>query len=204
MVGFIQHVATRVPLRAIVHGDFYALPAKIPHGPIVSARPMLNFTTMCTHSLPICAAPRSGRCSTLHTVCVACFLQCGGCALGITRLRLVLFFQSETRMSSCGRSPACLWVSTSHRSAMFVAIGRVSGGGHRLAAACHHRGHRAHGWVWGCQRGACALVGRGGTGMPSVGDGILRGGGGARLFRAPSRAPVLEARRILQPLGVYG
>ena len=35
-----------VPLRAIVHGDFYALPTKKPHGPIVNARPLLNFTTM--------------------------------------------------------------------------------------------------------------------------------------------------------------
>ena len=46
VVGFIQQVSTGVPLRAIVHGDFYALPAKIPHGPIVNARPLLNFTTM--------------------------------------------------------------------------------------------------------------------------------------------------------------
>ena len=35
-----------VPLATVVHGDFYALPAKAPHGPIVNARPLLNFTTM--------------------------------------------------------------------------------------------------------------------------------------------------------------
>ena len=44
--GFIQQVATGVPLRAIVHGGFYVLPAKIPHGPIVNASPLLNCTTM--------------------------------------------------------------------------------------------------------------------------------------------------------------
>ena len=68
------------------------------------------------------------------------------------------------------------------RLAMFVAIARFSRGGHRLAAACHHRGHRAQVWVRGGQRRACALVGRSGTVMPSVGDGILRGGGGVRFF----------------------
>ena len=46
VVGFLRSVSTRVPLRALVHGDFYALPAKVPHGPIVNARPLLNFTTM--------------------------------------------------------------------------------------------------------------------------------------------------------------
>ena len=34
------------PPRAIVHGDFYALLAKIPHGPIVNALLLLKFTTM--------------------------------------------------------------------------------------------------------------------------------------------------------------
>ena len=43
---FIQCVATGVPLRAIVHGGFYALLAKIPHGPILNARPLLNSTPM--------------------------------------------------------------------------------------------------------------------------------------------------------------
>ena len=46
VVEFIQRVATGVPLRAIVHGDFYALPAKIPHGRMVHVRPLLNFTPM--------------------------------------------------------------------------------------------------------------------------------------------------------------
>ena len=46
VVEFLQSVPTGVPLRALVHGDFYALPAKVPHGPIVHARPLLNFTTM--------------------------------------------------------------------------------------------------------------------------------------------------------------
>ena len=46
VVSFIQQVSAGVPLRAIVHGDFYALPAKIPHGPIVNSRPLFNFTTM--------------------------------------------------------------------------------------------------------------------------------------------------------------
>ena len=46
MVEFLQSVSTCVPLRALVHGDIYALPAKVPHGPIVNARPLLNFTTM--------------------------------------------------------------------------------------------------------------------------------------------------------------
>ena len=44
--SFIQRVSAGVPLRAIFHGEFYALPAKMPHGPIVNARPLLNFTTM--------------------------------------------------------------------------------------------------------------------------------------------------------------
>ena len=46
VVGFIQQVSAGVPLRAIVHGDLYALPTKIPHGPIVNARPLLNLTTI--------------------------------------------------------------------------------------------------------------------------------------------------------------
>ena len=46
MVEFILLVATGIPLRAIVHGDFCASPAKTPHGPIVNARPLSNFTTM--------------------------------------------------------------------------------------------------------------------------------------------------------------
>ena len=46
VVEFLQSVSARVPLRALVHGDIYALPAKVPHGPIVNARPLLNFTTM--------------------------------------------------------------------------------------------------------------------------------------------------------------
>ena len=45
VVGFIQQVCARVPLRATVHSDFYALPAKIPHGPNVNARPLSKFTT---------------------------------------------------------------------------------------------------------------------------------------------------------------
>ena len=35
-----------VPLRAPVLGEFHALPAKVPHGPIINAHPLLNFTTM--------------------------------------------------------------------------------------------------------------------------------------------------------------
>ena len=46
VVEFLQSISTGVPLRAPVHGHFYALPTKVPHGPIVNARPLLNFTTM--------------------------------------------------------------------------------------------------------------------------------------------------------------
>ena len=46
VVKFIRNVATGVPLDVLVHGDFYALPAKTPHGPIAKAQPLLNFTTM--------------------------------------------------------------------------------------------------------------------------------------------------------------
>ena len=46
VVEFLQNVSMGVPLRALVHGDFYALLAKVPHGPIVNARPLSNFTTM--------------------------------------------------------------------------------------------------------------------------------------------------------------
>ena len=45
VVFFLQSVCTGVPLRALVDGDFYAVPAKVPHGPIVNVRPLLNFTT---------------------------------------------------------------------------------------------------------------------------------------------------------------
>ena len=45
VVEFLRSVSARVPLWALVHGDFYALPAKVPHGPIVNARPLLNFIT---------------------------------------------------------------------------------------------------------------------------------------------------------------
>ena len=38
VVEFVQSVSTGVPLRALVNGDFYALPTKVPHGPIVNAR----------------------------------------------------------------------------------------------------------------------------------------------------------------------
>ena len=41
-----QSVSSGVPLRALVHSDFYALPAKVPHGPIANARLLLNFTTI--------------------------------------------------------------------------------------------------------------------------------------------------------------
>ena len=33
-------------LHKVFQGDFYALPNKIPHGPIANARPVLNFTTI--------------------------------------------------------------------------------------------------------------------------------------------------------------
>ena len=33
-------------LHTVFQGDFYALPNKIPHGPIANARPLLNFTTI--------------------------------------------------------------------------------------------------------------------------------------------------------------
>ena len=46
VVEFLQSVSTGVPLRARVHGDVYALPAQVPHGHIVNARPLLDFTTM--------------------------------------------------------------------------------------------------------------------------------------------------------------
>ena len=46
VVDIIQQVAAGVPLWAIVPGDFCALQAKIPHGHIVNARPLLNFTTI--------------------------------------------------------------------------------------------------------------------------------------------------------------
>ena len=46
VVNFIHNVADGAPLDILVHGDFYALPSKTPHGPVVIARPLLNFTTM--------------------------------------------------------------------------------------------------------------------------------------------------------------
>ena len=46
MFEFLQGVSAGVPLRALVDGDFYALPAKAPHGPIVNAPRLRNFTTM--------------------------------------------------------------------------------------------------------------------------------------------------------------
>ena len=46
VVDFIRNVVARVSLDILVHGDFSALPAKIPHGLIANARPLLNFTTM--------------------------------------------------------------------------------------------------------------------------------------------------------------
>ena len=46
VVEVLQSVTTGVPLRALVHGHFYAILAKVPHGPIVNARPLLNITTM--------------------------------------------------------------------------------------------------------------------------------------------------------------
>ena len=46
VVEFLQSVSTGVPLRALVHGHFYALHAKVLHEPIVNAPPLLNCTTM--------------------------------------------------------------------------------------------------------------------------------------------------------------
>ena len=46
MVNFIRNVVAGDPLEVLVHGDSYALPSKILHGPITNARPLLNFTTM--------------------------------------------------------------------------------------------------------------------------------------------------------------
>ena len=79
VVEFLLSVSTGVPLRALVHGDFYALPAKVPHGPIVNARPLLNFyhhVEACrgTHSRPLRTTPGSGWAVAMHPVRVACFL----------------------------------------------------------------------------------------------------------------------------------
>ena len=46
VVEFLRSVSIGVPLRALVHGDFCPLTAKVPYGPIVNARPLLNFATM--------------------------------------------------------------------------------------------------------------------------------------------------------------
>ena len=46
VVNFNCNVVRGVPLDVLVHGNFYALPAEKPHGPIANARPRLNFTTM--------------------------------------------------------------------------------------------------------------------------------------------------------------
>ena len=46
VASFMQQVSAGVPLRAIVHGDAYALLAKTPHGPIVNVCLLLNFATM--------------------------------------------------------------------------------------------------------------------------------------------------------------
>ena len=84
---FLRSVSTRVPLRAFVHGDFYTLPAKVPHGPIVNARHLLNFTTMrklvrahiaastCPSWLgPECCHAPSSRCMLLPAwrICFVC------------------------------------------------------------------------------------------------------------------------------------
>ena len=78
VVGFLQSVSAGVPLRALVHGDFYALPAKVPHGPIVNA-PSSEFhhhveTGRGTHSPPVPAPHGSGGSAALHSIRVACFL----------------------------------------------------------------------------------------------------------------------------------
>ena len=41
VVDFVQDVIQGKPLEVLVHSDFYALPNKVPHGPIVNARPLV-------------------------------------------------------------------------------------------------------------------------------------------------------------------
>ena len=43
VVDFVQDIPRGKPLDVVVQGDFYALPNKVPHGPIVNSRPLLNF-----------------------------------------------------------------------------------------------------------------------------------------------------------------
>ena len=71
VVELLQGVSTVVPLQALVHGDFHALRAKVPHGPIVNARQLSNFTTMwklvgahiASQSVPLLARARVLPCS---------------------------------------------------------------------------------------------------------------------------------------------
>ena len=46
VLDFIRNVAAGVPLIALVHSDFYPLPAKTAHAPTANPRPLLNFSTM--------------------------------------------------------------------------------------------------------------------------------------------------------------
>ena len=46
VVDFVCNVANGLPVAVLVHRDFYALPNKVPHGPLANAPPLLNCTTM--------------------------------------------------------------------------------------------------------------------------------------------------------------
>ena len=77
VVEFLQNLSTGVPLRALVHGGFYALLAKVPRAHCQCA-PSSEFyhhveAGRGAHSPPVRAPPGSGRGAAMHPVRVACF-----------------------------------------------------------------------------------------------------------------------------------
>ena len=177
-------LATGVPLRAIAHGEFYALRAKVPHGPIVNARPLVNFTTMwklggahiASQYVPLLAGVGVLPCTQLasHAVSsVARLLRVlhDYVYFGFFRSKRVCLVVDDVR-HACGsiRHSAlrCLLRLDGFLEAVIDLL---------LLAA---RGHRVDGWVQGCQRGACVLAGRSGTILSrSLGVPPCRGPGGS-------------------------
>ena len=46
LVTFVNCVLQGHIVPRLLHGDFYALPNKLPHGPVSNTRPMVNMTTL--------------------------------------------------------------------------------------------------------------------------------------------------------------
>ena len=200
VVEFLQSASTGLPLRGLLHGDCYALPPKVLHGPIGNARPLLNFTTMwklvgvhiASQYVPLLARAWILPCTQLalhasSTIVDLLHVPHDYVSFRLLRRKRVCLVVDDIR-----HAYGCVVHDTLR---CFFTNGRFSGGSHKFATTGHHGGHSSHGWIpWG-HRGACALTGRRGARMPGVSAGVLCGGRSARVLS-------FECLRVGDPPGL--